>query len=214
MRPRWPRCKLKCVSGCCALASATVCSISAMVTKWAAGRTAGVSRSTPRCASRAPTWPGGNNCCAIAPARRSPDKMLDARVHRHCYYGVLAPNAPWRAAVTALAPMPAPAAGTPADAPHRAAARYLWAMLLARIYEVLVRPQSRLAAAAWCAEPEGGILVPNQAKLVAKLVVDTGEAPADTSNGAVKIAIRRHCDSGDEHESDLWRRHRRTSSVS
>jgi hypothetical protein len=60
------------------------------------------------------------------------------RVHRHRYYGVLAPNAPLRAAVTALAPVPvpAPAAGTPDDAPHRAAARYLWAMLLARIYEV------------------------------------------------------------------------------
>ena len=42
------------------------------------------------------------------------------RVHRHRYYGV-----------------PAPAAGTPNAAPHRAAARYLWAMLLARIYEVL-----------------------------------------------------------------------------
>jgi hypothetical protein len=57
------------------------------------------------------------------------------RRHRHRYYGVLAPHAPWRAAVTALAPgpMPAPAAGTPDDAPHRAAARYLWAMLRARI---------------------------------------------------------------------------------
>ena len=31
--------------------------------------------------------------------------------------------------------MSAPAVGTPEDAPHRAAARYLWAMLLARIYE-------------------------------------------------------------------------------
>jgi hypothetical protein len=52
---------------------------------------------------------------------------------------VLAPNAPLRAAVTALAPVPVPAptAGTPDDAPHRAAARYLWAVLLARIYEVL-----------------------------------------------------------------------------
>ena len=58
-------------------------------------------------------------------------------MHRHRYYGVLAPNAPLRAAVTALAPasVPAPAAGTPDEAPHRAAARYLWAMLLARIDE-------------------------------------------------------------------------------
>jgi hypothetical protein len=61
------------------------------------------------------------------------------RVHRHRYYGVLAPNAPLRAAVTALAPMPvpAPAAGTSDATPHRAAAHYLWAMLLARIYAVL-----------------------------------------------------------------------------
>ena len=62
------------------------------------------------------------------------------RVHRHRYYGVLAPNAPWRAAVTALAPkpvppVPAPAAATPEQAPHRAAARYLWALLLAREWD-------------------------------------------------------------------------------
>jgi Putative transposase len=61
------------------------------------------------------------------------------RVHCHRYYGVLAPKAPLRAAVTALAPVPvpAPAAGTPDAAPHRAAARNRWAMLLARIDAVL-----------------------------------------------------------------------------
>lgn len=66
------------------------------------------------------------------------------RVHRHRYYGVLAPNAPLRTAVTALAPaavaaQPAPPVGTsgeePAEALRRSPARYLWAMLLARIYE-------------------------------------------------------------------------------
>lgn len=66
------------------------------------------------------------------------------RTHRHRYYGVLAPNAPLRAAVTALAPMavvappPAPAtdAAEPAKTkPHIDASRYLWAILLARIYE-------------------------------------------------------------------------------
>ncbi len=60
------------------------------------------------------------------------------RTHRHRYYGVLAPNAPLRTAVTALAPAAVPPAPTSAnsDEPrHRAAARYLWAMLLARIYE-------------------------------------------------------------------------------
>ncbi len=66
------------------------------------------------------------------------------RAHRHRYYGVFAPNSPMRAAVTALAPMPvvAPlplvATETEADSPpRRAASHYLWAMLLARIYETL-----------------------------------------------------------------------------
>jgi len=74
------------------------------------------------------------------------------RRHRHRTYGVLAPNAPLRAAVTALAGVgaEAPAAETPAapapsasSAPaepeepiHRRAARYAWALLLARIYEL------------------------------------------------------------------------------
>ena len=66
------------------------------------------------------------------------------RTHRHRYYGVLAPNSPMRGAVTALAPIPvnAPlpevATETETDSPpHRAASHYLWAMLLARIYETL-----------------------------------------------------------------------------
>ena len=65
------------------------------------------------------------------------------RAHRHRYYGVLAPNAPMRAAVTAMAPVqvtappPAVAANTEEEPRHRAASRYLWAMLLARIYETL-----------------------------------------------------------------------------
>ena len=65
------------------------------------------------------------------------------RAHRHRYYGVLAPNSPMRAAVTALAPMPVivPLAVATASSektpPHRAASHYLWAMLLARIYETL-----------------------------------------------------------------------------
>ena len=63
------------------------------------------------------------------------------RAHRHRYYGVLAPNAPLRAVVTALAPAAVPPAPTSApireEPRHRAVARYLWAMLLARIYEAL-----------------------------------------------------------------------------
>ena len=49
------------------------------------------------------------------------------RTHRHRYYGVLAPNAPLRAAVTALAPAAVPPAPTSVandeEPRHRAAAR-------------------------------------------------------------------------------------------
>jgi hypothetical protein len=62
------------------------------------------------------------------------------RRHRHRYYGVLAPNSPLRPAVTALAAAPEPG---PVEAETVAeeslvsrAARVVWAMLLARIYEV------------------------------------------------------------------------------
>jgi hypothetical protein len=61
------------------------------------------------------------------------------RIHRHRYHGVLAPNAPLRAQVIALArprSLPLPAA-PPAHQPERSPARYLWALLLARIYEIL-----------------------------------------------------------------------------
>ena len=64
------------------------------------------------------------------------------RIHRHRYHGVLAPNSPQRAQVTALAhratalsPAPLPA-GDPAQRPERSPARILWALLLARIYEI------------------------------------------------------------------------------
>jgi hypothetical protein len=66
------------------------------------------------------------------------------RAHRHRYHGVLAPNAPLRAAVTALAPaasdynVAAEEKKTEENAVEevwRSPARYLWAMLLARLYE-------------------------------------------------------------------------------
>jgi len=65
------------------------------------------------------------------------------RKHRHRYYGVLAPNAPLRPAVTALAPAAIAVQPSPMQpsneasvkVPQRSPARYLWAMLLARIYE-------------------------------------------------------------------------------
>ncbi len=89
--------------------------------------------------------PGGTG-----PQRLSPLELLDRlaalvpppRIHRHRYFGVLAPNSPLRTAVTALAstaitPPPAPTPQPSAEAAHRRAARYAWALLLARIYEVL-----------------------------------------------------------------------------
>ena len=75
------------------------------------------------------------------------------RTHRHRYFGVLAPNSPLRAAVTALAQaapsqlvkVPAEPATAECDVPTqpepappgRSQAHYLWAVLIARIYEVL-----------------------------------------------------------------------------
>jgi len=70
--------------------------------------------------------------------RRGLERVLRSRQHRHRYHGVLAPNAPLR---TALAPeaaqsSPVQTSGeAPDEAPHRFPARYLWAMLPARIYE-------------------------------------------------------------------------------
>ena len=63
------------------------------------------------------------------------------RSDRDRYFGVLAPNSPLRAAVTAMAAgtpaTTAPAPSPPATEPiHRTAARYAWALLLARIYAV------------------------------------------------------------------------------
>jgi hypothetical protein len=62
------------------------------------------------------------------------------RSDRDRYFGVLAPNSPLRAAITALAPAAATTAPVPnhppAEPPHRQAARLAWALLLARIYEV------------------------------------------------------------------------------
>jgi hypothetical protein len=68
------------------------------------------------------------------------------RRHRHRYFGVLAPNSPWRPAVTARAGLaietegaaspPGPSTGVAEETTTAHPARYLWAMLLARIYEI------------------------------------------------------------------------------
>jgi hypothetical protein len=76
----------------------------------------------------------------------TPHQLLDRlaalipppRRHRHRYYGVLAPNSPHRSAVTALAAAESTkeeAKAETEDPPVSQAARYLWAMLIARIYE-------------------------------------------------------------------------------
>jgi len=107
--------------------------------------------------------PGGSVTLMLTPLElldRLAALIPPLRRHRHRYFGVLAPNAPLRSAVTALAGPQAetPAAQTPAAAAgaappaaasasaetaqaaeepiHRQAARYAWALLLARIYEI------------------------------------------------------------------------------
>jgi hypothetical protein len=117
----------------------------------------------PALCARAPRGPGGRPT-RLLPAQASARRAERAgahparadrqarrphptpRQHRHRYHGVLAPNSPLRAAVTALAPEPHSAtarqdpAPTPTPAPpdsaplSRSPARYLWAALIARIY--------------------------------------------------------------------------------
>jgi hypothetical protein len=89
--------------------------------------------------------PGGSGGLVLTPLElieRIAALVPPPRKHRHRYFGVLAPNSPMRAAVTAMATpeeqraVPAPAKFNSAQEPvHRSTARYLWAMLLARIHE-------------------------------------------------------------------------------
>ena len=73
------------------------------------------------------------------------------RIHRHRYYGVLAPNSPFRASVTAMAGLSLangtieiqmvdkndePVKQEQENKSKRPPNRYLWAMLLARIYNL------------------------------------------------------------------------------
>jgi len=88
--------------------------------------------------------PGGSGSLLLTPVElidRIAALVPPPRIHRHRYFGVLAPNSPLRTAVTALAPgattaPPAPNPQPDAEPAHRRAARYAWALLLARIYEV------------------------------------------------------------------------------
>ena len=92
--------------------------------------------------------PGGSGPQILTPLElidRLAALVPPPRVHRHRYYGVLAPNSPLRFAVTALAApaatlapaaLPANPAPPATEPTHRTAARYAWALLLARIYAV------------------------------------------------------------------------------
>ena len=95
------------------------------------------------------------------------------RSHCHRYFGVLAPNSPLRAAVVALAPVAADVVTKSAGAdekPNRAASHYLWAMLLARIYEVfpLICP--------FCHAQMRVIAIIDEASVVKKILDHIGEA--------------------------------------
>jgi hypothetical protein len=63
--------------------------------------------------------------------------ITSPRLHCHRYHRVLTPNAPLRAQVTALAPPPMLVTPDASHAPARSPARTLWAVLLARVYEIL-----------------------------------------------------------------------------
>ena len=91
--------------------------------------------------------PAGRTALTLTPLefiQRLAALIPPPRAHRHRYHGVLAPNAKLRAAVTALAPASSDYTATATEkkteqseveALWRSPARYLWAMLLARLYE-------------------------------------------------------------------------------
>ena len=120
-----------------------------------------------RCAKQHSEPTGDKRAGKVAELVLTPLELIDRiaalvpppRTHRHRYFGVLAPNSPLRAAVTAMA-QAAPAQATPAHpaptdtgegapgvvpvgnagqpqtepvAPKRSPAHYLWAVLIARI---------------------------------------------------------------------------------
>jgi hypothetical protein len=122
------------------------------------------------------------------------------RQHRHRYFGVLAPNAPLRAAVTALAPeaiaaQPSSPVETSGEEPTtttplRSPARYLWAMLLARIYEAfpLTCPT--------CGTPMRIVAFITEASAVQRILDHIGE-PATPP----RIALARGPPLGEEEDS-------------
>ena len=138
-------------------------------------------KATQRTSRRLRTRSHGRRAASHATGADRPHCRADSppRLHRHRYFGVLAPNSPLRDVVTAMAAATAPViavqakpyahadaagdcahgtappghtgatASEPAPAPPpKRPAHYLWAVLIARIYEVLLCARS---AAARCA---------------------------------------------------------------
>ena len=105
----------------------------------------GYANSIPSACSTTSTKPGPGGS---GPLLLTPLELIDRlaalvpppRIHRHRYFGVLAPNSPLRAAVTALAPRaphrPHPTASRSRSGPSPRRPLYLWALLLARLYQV------------------------------------------------------------------------------
>jgi hypothetical protein len=125
------------------------------------------------------------------------------RLHRHGYHGVLAPNSPLRAAATAYGRDHAVSAeaatfeadSTPAceETGSRSSARYLWAMLLARLFECLPLTRRscgadmRIVAFITEAAPVEHILTPVGEPAQPSPIAPTGGPPAcdDTLADAV-----------------------------
>jgi len=134
--------------------------------------------------------PDGQTTLALTPLEllnRLAALIPPPRRHRHRYHGVLAPNAPLRGAVTARAGLPMVESRRDVTAPPSTAAaakqspetataktsrppsRYLWAWLLARIYEVfpLICPQ--------CGEPMRIIAFVTDGDAIQRILEHLGE---------------------------------------
>jgi hypothetical protein len=108
--------------------------------------------------------PGGNASLLLTPLQlldRLAALVPPPRIHRHRTFGVLAPNSPLRAAITALAPAaaPTPPAPPPTTEPaQRRAARYAWARASAPGHGKRHQSQGHLprGSGACCRDPRRG----------------------------------------------------------
>ena len=106
------------------------------------------------------------------------------RKYRHRYFGVLAPNSPWRALVTAQAgrlltagskaPRPKPLREVAGTTRTGQGARYVWAQLIARIYGVFALQCSRCGGRVYLV---GLITEPSPARQILEHVGERTTAP-------------------------------------